>query len=169
MLSYSSLLPLLTGWRCLSAMLFSVLAPTGQHQNPLERQKPRKILSKQLLLVALPEYLSLGWPEPSRGRAVMLSCGQVPKPSALRSHLQLITSWMSPQHGSLQVALPSLPAPHPAHGPGRAALSPPALGGRAEQLLLVSLSPLPAEKDTLSVISRPQIIWGTALLKIGVM
>lgn len=95
-------------------MLFSVLTPTGQHQNPqFERQKPRKILSKQLLPVALPEYLSLGWPEPSRGKAVVLSCEQVPKPSALRSHLQLITSWISPQHRSLGMALPSL---HTARG-----------------------------------------------------
>lgn len=154
MLSYSSLLPLLIGWRCLLAVLFSVLAPTGQHQNLLERQKPRKILSKQLLPVALPGYLSLGWPEPSRGKAVVLSCGQVPKPSALWSHLQLITSWMSPQHRSLRTALPSLPAPHPPHSRGRTALSPPALGGRAEQLLLVSLSPLPAEKDTLSAVLK---------------
>lgn len=153
-LSYLSHLPLVTGWRCLSAMLYSVLAPTGQHQNPLERQKPRKIPSKQLLPVTLPGCLSLGWPEPSRGKAVVLSCGQVPKSSALWSHLQLVTSWMSLQHCSLRMALPSLPAPHPAHGWGRTALSQPALGGRAEQLLLVSLSPLPAEKDMLSAIHK---------------
>lgn len=154
MLSYLSLLPLLTGWRCLSAVLYSVLGPTGQLQNPLERQKPRKIPSKQPLPMALPGYLSLVWPEPSRGKAVVLSCGQVPKPSALRSHLQVVTSWMSPRHRSLRMALPCLPAPHPAHGWGRTALSQPALGGRAEQLLLVSLSPLPAQKDTLSAIHK---------------
>lgn len=73
--------------------------------------------------MALPGYLSLGWPEPSRGKAVELSCEQVPKPSALWSHLQFITSCMSPQHRSLGMALPSLPAPHPARGRGRVALS----------------------------------------------
>lgn len=95
MLSYSSLLPLLAGWRCLSAMLFSVLAPTGQYPNLPERQKPRKILSKQLP-VALPGHLSLGWPGPSRGK-VVLGCEHVPKSWALLSHLELITSWMSPR------------------------------------------------------------------------
>lgn len=54
-------------------------------------------------------------------------------------------------HSSLRMALPSLPAPHPTHGGGRTALSQPVLGGRAEQLLLVSL-PLPVEKGTVSAV-----------------
>lgn len=161
-LSYLSLLPFLTGWRCLSAMLFSVLALTGQHL--IERQKPRKILSKQLP-VALPGYLSLSWPEP---QAVVLSCEQVPKYPAHCTvepreahHILDVTS-----HCSLRMALPSLPAPHPAQGWGRTALSQPALGGRAEQLLLVSLPPLPVEKGTKhKVISHLRVIWGTALLE----
>lgn len=147
MLSYSPLLPLLTGWRCLSAVLFAVLTPTGQHQNPpFERQKPRKILSKQLLPVALPEYLSLGWPEPSRGKAVVLSCEQVPKPSACGA-----TCSSSHPGSHLSIAPWGWPYP-PCTRPGEDSPVTPALGGRAEQLLLVSLSPLPVEKGTLSAI-----------------
>lgn len=154
MLSYPPLLPLPAGWRCLSTTLFSVLAPAeGQRQNPpLEGQKPSKIQAKQILPAALPEYLSLGWPEPSTGKAVVRCCERVPEPSALRSHPQLVASWISPQHHSPGTALsspqPCAPAV-PTHGRERMA---PSRQRREEGLnncCFAGLSPLLAEKGTL--------------------
>ncbi|KAM9614596.1 uncharacterized protein ACIBXB_021527 [Morphnus guianensis] len=125
----------------------------GQRQNPpLEGQKPSKIQAKQMLPAALPEYLSLGWPEPSTGKAVVRCCERVPKPSVLRSHPQLVASWISPQHHSPGTALSS-PQPRapavPTHGQERMA---PSRQRREEGLnncCFAGLSPLLAEKGTL--------------------
>lgn len=116
MVSYLLLLPLPAGWRCLPATLFSVLAPAeGVSQKPLlEGQKLSEIQAKQMLPAALPEYLPLGWPEPSTGKAAAWCCEQVPELSVLRSRLWLVASWISPQHHSPGMARPPPPAPHTA-------------------------------------------------------
>lgn len=104
-----------------------------------------------MLPAALPEYLSLGWPEPSAGKAAVRCREQVPELSALRSRPQIVTSWISPQHPSPGTALSS-PQPRSPVVPARLGEDgpvTPAPGGRAEQLLCVGLSPFPAEKGTL--------------------
>lgn len=89
-------------------------------------QKPSKIQAKQMLPAALPKYLSLGWPEPRAGKAVVWCCEPVPEPSVLQSHPQIVTSWLSPPHRSLGTALSS-PQPCssvvPTRGQGRMAPS----------------------------------------------
>lgn len=159
MLSYLSLLPLLTGWRCLSAMLFSVLAPTGQDQNCLKDKSQDKSCLNSCCQWPCQDTFPL-----VRARLLCSAVSRFPK----HQHCRVTCSSSHPgSHFSITpCGWPCPPCqPHiPHRAGGDLALSQPVLGGRAEQLLLVSQSVSSSCRKG-HIISRPQIIWGTALLK----